>query len=106
MFNICLVKNLFYFKLFFRYLSTGMSFRALALCFKMHNTTVGAIIYEVCDAIWNRLSTTHLSIPTPEDFLSIANEFNEKWNFPHCIGCIDGKPFQFTKSYSLWDNVL
>ncbi|KAL4135625.1 hypothetical protein QTP88_007223 [Uroleucon formosanum] len=28
------------------YLSTGMSFRALALCFKMYNTTVGAIIYE------------------------------------------------------------
>lgn len=68
-----------------------MSFRALALCFKMHNTTVGAIVYEVCDAIWNRLSTTHLSIPTLEDFLSIANEFNVKWNFPHCIGCIDGK---------------
>jgi len=68
-----------------------MSFRALALSFKMHNITVGSIIYQVCDAIWIRLSKTHLSIPIPELFLSTANEFNVKWNFPHCIGCIDGK---------------
>lgn len=45
----------------------------------------------MCYAIWSRLFNTHLPIPTVEDILSIANTFNSKWNFPHCIGCIDGK---------------
>lgn len=28
---------------------------------------------------------------TKEEWRKIANDFNEKWNFPHCIGAIDGK---------------
>ncbi|KAI8432781.1 hypothetical protein MSG28_013740 [Choristoneura fumiferana] len=28
---------------------------------------------------------------TEEEWLSIAQEFNEKWNFPNCIGAVDGK---------------
>jgi hypothetical protein len=26
-----------------------------------------------------------------EQWLKICQEFNEKWNFPHCLGAIDGK---------------
>lgn len=29
--------------------------------------------------------------PTAADFKSIANDFWTKWQFPNCIGCIDGK---------------
>lgn len=26
-----------------------------------------------------------------EEWLQVANEFERKWNFPHCIGALDGK---------------
>lgn len=26
-----------------------------------------------------------------EEWLSVANEFNIRWNFPHCVGVMDGK---------------
>ncbi len=34
-----------------------------------------------------------MSMPVPEtqDWVEIAKEFQERWNFPNCIGAIDGK---------------
>lgn len=32
-----------------------------------------------------------MSIPSVTEFEEIAQEFNEYWNFPNAIGCIDGK---------------
>lgn len=29
--------------------------------------------------------------PTVNDFKNIANEFYNKWDFPNCIGSLDGK---------------
>ena len=28
---------------------------------------------------------------TPQDWMNISDEFERLWNFPHCIGAIDGK---------------
>lgn len=28
---------------------------------------------------------------TERDWLEIANRFNNDWNFPHCLGAVDGK---------------
>lgn len=28
---------------------------------------------------------------TPQEWLQVANTFFERWNFPHCLGSIDGK---------------
>ena len=30
-------------------------------------------------------------ISLPDDWENIAEEFMQLWNFPHCIGAIDGK---------------
>lgn len=31
---------------------------------------------------------------TKEDWLKVSKEYDEKWNFPHCIGAMDGKHVQ------------
>lgn len=57
----------------------------------MSHTTIRKVIYEVCQAIWDEFHQEHMPFPTTEMHLSIANDFFQKWNFPNCIGCVDGK---------------
>lgn len=49
------------------------------------------VIQEVCDAIWNALSHKYLAKPTEEEWKEIARSFWDKWNFPNCVGALDGK---------------
>lgn len=74
-----------------RYLATGLAFRQLAMAFRISKTAVSNIVIEVCIALWNSLKNKHMSTPTVDDFKNIANEFYKKWNFPNCVGSLDGK---------------
>lgn len=38
-----------------------------------------------------------MPIPTVEHFQQIAHEFYSKWDFPHCIGAIDGRHIEIEK---------
>lgn len=73
---------------FFRYLATGNSFRPLAFTFRLGEKTVRTIVYETCTVIWNKMK---IATPSKEDWKQIINEFWEQWNFPNCIGALDGK---------------
>ena len=54
-----------------------------------------SIISEVCNAIWEVLQPIYLRYPQKEDeWIKVANEYNNMWNFPNCIGAIDGKHCQ------------
>ena len=75
----------------YRYLATGSSFRALAFTFRMGATTVGKIVAETVRVLWEELEQEHMPVPTEESFKSIAEEFYSIWNFPNCLGSIDGK---------------
>jgi len=33
----------------------------------------------------------HMPTSTVDDFKSVANEFLTQWNFPNCVGSVDGK---------------
>ncbi|XP_025196657.1 uncharacterized protein LOC112595605 [Melanaphis sacchari] len=68
-----------------------MSFRALEFSFRRHHYTIGKIVEDVCVAIWNKLFTKHMPIPNKEDYLKISSTFEVLWNFPHVVGCLDGK---------------
>ena len=58
----------------------------------MGKATVSNIIQETCQAIWDVLNEEYLRPPTStEEWKNIANEYMELWNFPHCVGAIDGK---------------
>lgn len=49
------------------------------------------IVLEVIKSIWEILQPLHMKIPEEDDFKKIADDFYNIWNFPNCIGAIDGK---------------
>lgn len=55
-------------------------------------TTVANIIAATCKSIWDCLVNEVLPFPkTTESWLKTAQDFEDLWNFNHCIGAIDGK---------------
>nr|CAI5828891.1 unnamed protein product [Callosobruchus analis] len=74
-----------------RFLATGTAFRSLAFSFRMGKTTVANIVYATCEAVWQELVNLYMPQPTREDFKRIAEEYYRLWQFPMCIGSIDGK---------------
>lgn len=54
-------------------------------------TTVGKIVKEVSQVIWNILQPIYMPVPTETIWKHSEIGFNERWNFPNCIGSIDGK---------------
>jgi hypothetical protein len=37
------------------------------------------------------MAPLHMPVPTKEMLLATSDEFYLKWNFPNCVGSIDGK---------------
>ncbi|XP_022180908.1 protein ALP1-like [Myzus persicae] len=74
-----------------RFLATGDSYHSLMYMFKISKQVISAIVPEVCDALINALQD-YIKMPENEsEWKEKANEFNEKWNFPNCVGAFDGK---------------
>lgn len=57
----------------------------------MGKTTVADIVKETVEAIWDELHQIHMPIPTTESLKRNAKKFYDFWNFPHVVGCLDGK---------------
>ena len=58
----------------------------------MGRSTLSKLIPDVCAVLWDKLASTYMKMPaTAEEWLSIAASFNSKWQFPNCLGAIDGK---------------
>uniref|UniRef100_A0A3P9HU25 DDE Tnp4 domain-containing protein n=1 Tax=Oryzias latipes TaxID=8090 RepID=A0A3P9HU25_ORYLA len=74
-----------------RFLSTGDSYRTIASSFRLGVSTVASIVRETCDALWDCLRDEHLPVPTEEMWRSTARRFHQRWNFPNCLGAMDGK---------------
>ena len=71
-----------------RYLVTGDGQSTIAASYRLSKTSVHRIVKETSDAIWDELqSAGYLKAPGTEDeWKSIAFDFEEKWNFPNCVG--------------------
>ncbi|KFM83313.1 putative nuclease HARBI1, partial [Stegodyphus mimosarum] len=74
-----------------RFLAGGYSYSNLQYLFRIHKQTLSKIIPEVLDALWESMQNYIKTPNSAEEWQSIAEAFNEKWNLPHCIGAIDGK---------------
>ncbi|CAN7945782.1 unnamed protein product, partial [Ixodes pacificus] len=75
-----------------RFLAAGQYIRGASFNNCMGRSTVCGIIQETCQALWDVLQPLCLTCPQHADeWLQVASEFEETWNFPHCLGAMDGK---------------
>lgn len=72
-------------------MATGESYRSFAFSFRISHCEISSIVKEVLTAICQNLMQILLPPPTEDDFKARAIEFWERWNFPNCVGAIDGK---------------
>lgn len=69
-----------------RCLATGMSYEAIAESYIMDRCTLRQIVPKVCSAIYHRLHSKHLPIPSKEDLKRMADDYETLWQFPNCCG--------------------
>lgn len=70
---------------------TGDQILSIALAYRIGESTARMIIREVCEVLIHVLEPRYLRPPSKEGWRNIANAFLEQWNFPHCVGALDGK---------------
>lgn len=79
-----------------RYLATGNSFQDLSFSTRIAPNTLSQVVMETVRAIISVLEEEVISFPCkPEDWKIIADRFQTLWQFPYCIGALDGKHIFF-----------
>ena len=63
----------------------------IAFSYRLGVSTVPTIVIETCAAIWTAFRDIWMPAPTHDDWIKIAKDFQEKWNFPNYLGALDGK---------------
>ena len=63
----------------------------IAYNFRMGVSTARQIILDVCMCYGMLLASIHIPVPSEVEWQTIADDFFVRWNFPNCIGAIDGK---------------
>ena len=75
----------------FRFLSTGDSYHTIAFSYRVGLSTIAGIVTETCEKLWECLAPTYMKVPDEHEWKERAQVFARRWNFPNCIGAIDGK---------------
>lgn len=78
-------------------MANGDSNRKIANFFRIGRSTTYKIISEVCAVIWDCLSPLYLAQKDAYDWQIVARGFLGKWDFPNCLGAIDGKEIRIKK---------
>ena len=63
----------------------------ISFSYRVGSSTVAGIVGAVSQAIWDCLVEEYMPVPTKQDWRDIAAGFLQRWNFPNCLGSIDGK---------------
>lgn len=72
-------------------MATGESFRSLAFQYRVSHSWISVIIRNVAEAIMKRMFKLIIPSPTTDQLRRNASLFLSKWNYPNCVGAIDGK---------------
>ncbi|XP_046743430.1 uncharacterized protein LOC124409688 [Diprion similis] len=79
-----------------RFLATGNTFQDLSFSTRIAPNTISSIVNATLEAIIQVLEDKVLTFPsTVEEWILVAHKFETLWNFPHCIGSLDGKHINF-----------
>lgn len=80
-------------------MASACSYKDLHYAYRVRVSTMSNIIKEVTNVIWNNLHGEFMTLPnTISDWEYIANRFNTRAKFPHCIGAGDGKHIRIKKT--------
>ncbi|XP_055919373.1 putative nuclease HARBI1 [Eupeodes corollae] len=79
-----------------RFLATGETFRSLDFQTRLSRSHISNVMIACCKAIYDGLRNKYLEFPsTVRQWEEIANSFENKWQFPLCLGALDGKHIAF-----------
>ncbi|XP_066971926.1 uncharacterized protein [Macrobrachium rosenbergii] len=82
-----------------RYLVAGETQASLVCQFQISAPLISSISPEVFRAIYQVLKPTYFKLPTSGDeWHQVASSYYSQWNFPMCLGALDGKRVLIAKS--------
>lgn len=85
------MRHVFFVFFFYRYLATGDSLQTISFSYRLGHSTVHTIVMDTCKVICEQMLHEMMPKPTEEMWRNIAEDFNNIWNFPNCVGALDGK---------------
>ena len=75
-----------------RFLATGEIYKSLMHQYRVTEVSISRFVPEVCQVMIESFMEEYMSLlDSKENWLSVAKKFEEKWQFPNCVGAIDGK---------------
>ncbi|KAH7965504.1 hypothetical protein HPB49_008490 [Dermacentor silvarum] len=73
------------------YLASGQEIPSIALAYRVGIETARLCIHLSCRTLWARLKDHVMKTPTTADWAHVAEGFASRWQFPNCLGAVDGK---------------
>ncbi|KAM4541681.1 uncharacterized protein PAE49_018607 [Odontesthes bonariensis] len=70
-------------------LASCAEYRVVAKQFGVHKSTAIKMVYQFCTGMVASAIHNFIKVPTTEEAISIASRFEQKFNIPQIIGCID-----------------
>lgn len=65
--------------------------RTIAFSYRMGHSTVYDIVINICKVIVKRLMPEVMPQPIESKWKQIAADYWNLWNFPNCLGALDGR---------------
>ncbi|KAK3921298.1 Protein ALP1-like [Frankliniella fusca] len=74
-----------------KFLASGDSYLTLEKYFLVSEPTISLVVSETSAVLWSCLKPIVFKKSSIDTWLECASEFESMWDFPHCLGAIDGK---------------